>query len=172
MWVSDVRNICLWSAVIASLPLLAGCGSISDINLKDAEWFSGRRFFDARSVSIDRPALTPDRAVAADQLITADGVCPGLTPNDAQALAGSDQPAPIPSGRVGLGQPECEVARGIGSPDSVNIANEGGSRVTVLTYVRGPRPGIYRFVDGRLAGIERGAEPPLEPRVKGRKRSG
>ena len=158
----------------ALLPFLASCGSMSDINIKDAEWFSGRKLFDTRSVSLEQPPLTPDRAVSADQLITADGVCPGLAPSSAQALASSEPAIPATGGKVGLGQPECEVARGIGSPDSVSINNEGGSRVTLLTYVRGSRPGIYRFVDGRLAGIERGAEPAPEPKrpAKGKKRAG
>ena len=44
--------------------------------------------------------------------------------------------------------------------------------MTVLTYVRGPRPGIYRFADGRMTSMERGAEPEPPPRpVKGKPKS-
>lgn len=169
-----------YAAVVAlSLaPALAGCGSMSDFNLKDAQWFSGPSIINNRTYSADQGPLTPDRPVPPDQLISADGVCPGLAPTEAQALAGNDPSAPAavpPGGKVALGQPECEVARGIGTPDSVNVsAGPSGERVTVLTYMRGPRAGIYRFTSGRLASVERGAEPPPEPKrqPKGKKRAG
>lgn len=65
-----------------------------------------------------------------------------------------------PSG-VGLGMTECEVVRVAGYTDRVEIgANERGQRSVVLTYLSGERPGIYRFVGGRLAAMERVAEPP------------
>lgn len=152
-------------AVFSLAPLLAGCGSMSDFSLKDAQWFSGSSALN-RTYSVEQPPLTPERAVPPEQLVSADGACPGLAPSEAQALAGSDQPAAVPpGGKVALGQPECEVARGIGSPDSVNVsAGQSGERVAVLTYLRGPRAGIYRFVNGRLASVERGAEPPPEPK--------
>lgn len=165
------------TALLLSLsPVLAGCGSMSDLNLKDAQWFSGASAL-TRRYSVEQPPLSPERSVAADQLITADGVCPGMAASDAQALAGSDQPAAAvpPGGKVALGQPECEVARGIGAPDSVNLsANEGGERVAVLTYLRGPRAGIYRFTAGRLSSVERGVEQAPEPKrqPKAKKRTG
>lgn len=167
-----MMSLRLVSLALLVAPVLTGCGSVSDFNLKDQEWFSRPKVF--RSLSIEQPPLTPDRGVPQDQLIAADGSCPGLGPSDAQALAG-DQPAAIPAGRVALGLPECDVARGIGVPDSVNVsANEAGERVAVLTYLRGQRPGIYRFVGGRLASVERGAEPAPEPKraAKGKKRAG
>ncbi|OQW54028.1 MAG: hypothetical protein A4S14_00875 [Proteobacteria bacterium SG_bin9] len=160
------------TVVLLSLgPVLAGCGSMSDFSLKDAQWFSGASAL-TRTYSVEQPPLSPEKPVPADQLISADGACPGLGPSpDAQALAGSDQPAALPpGGKVALGQPECEVARGIGSPDSVNVsAGPNGERVTVLTYMRGPRAGIYRFTAGRLASVERGAEPPPEPKRQPKK---
>ncbi len=65
-----------------------------------------------------------------------------------------------PSG-VGLGMTECEVVRIAGTTDRVEIgANERGQRSVVLTYPGGERPGIYRFVGGRLSAMERVAEPP------------
>jgi hypothetical protein len=64
-----------------------------------------------------------------------------------------------PSG-VALGMTECEVVRIAGYTDRVEInANERGRRSVVLTYLSGERPGIYRFVGGRLTAMERVAEP-------------
>ena len=61
---------------------------------------------------------------------------------------------------MALGHTECDVVRGIGAPDSVNLSNNArGDRVAVVTYSRGQRAGIYTFTAGRLTSIERGAEP-------------
>ena len=59
-------------------PVLAGCGGASDLLSKDADWFSrsGRVFI--RNVSIETPPLTPTKAVTADDLVSADGGCPGM----------------------------------------------------------------------------------------------
>jgi hypothetical protein len=161
------------AAALLFAPMLAGCGSMSDFSMKDAQWFSGASAL-TRTYSVEQPPLSPEKPVPPEQLVSADGACPGLAPSEAQALAGSDQPSAAvpPGGKVALGQPECEVARGIGMPDSVNVsAGQGGERVAVLTYLRGPRAGIYRFVAGRLASVERAAEPPPEPKrqPKGKK---
>ena len=58
---------------------------------------------------------------------------------------------------------ECEVVRVAGYTDRVEIGgNERGQRTVTLTYLSGDRPGIYRFVGGRLASMERVAEPPQQ----------
>ena len=58
---------------------------------------------------------------------------------------------------MALGHTECDVVRGIGAPDSVNLSNNPrGDRVAVVTYSRGQRAGIYTFTAGRLTSIERG----------------
>jgi len=55
---------------------------------------------------------------------------------------------------------ECQVVQVAGYTDRVEIgANERGQRAVTLTYLSGDRPGIYRFVGGRLASMERVAEP-------------
>ena len=65
-----------------------------------------------------------------------------------------------PSG-IALQMTECDVVRVAGYTDRVDIgANERGQRSVTLTYLNGVRPGIYRFVGGRLASMERVAEPP------------
>ncbi len=160
-------------------PLMTGCGSTSDmfssdLLSRDAEWFSrpGRVF--TRNISIETPPLSPDKPVTPDDLITADGVCPGMappvSPADANALSDtSTAAAPAPASRPGvvaLGHTECDVARGAGAPDSVSISNNArGDRVALMTYSRGPRAGIYTFTAGRLTSIERGPEPVAQPKV-------
>ena len=76
-------------------------------------------------------------------------------------------------GTVALGHTECDVVRGIGAPDNVNLSNNPrGDRVAVVTYSRGPRAGIYTFTAGRLTSIERGAEPvPRSPPSRRRRRN-
>ena len=155
---------------------MAGCGSTadifsSDLLSKDAQWFSrsGRLFI--KNVSIETPPLTPDRAVAAEDLISADGLCSGVTPRggpaDANALTdGAAGAPPQPAGTVALGHTECDVARGVGAPDNVGLSNNGrGDRVAVITYSRGPRSGIYTFTAGRLTSVERAPEPVGQPRI-------
>jgi hypothetical protein len=150
-------------------PALAGCSGASDLMSKDADWFSrtGRVFI--RNVSIETPPLSPDKAVTPDELVAADGGCPGMAPagGGANALADGAAGAPAPSttGTVALGHTECDVVRGIGAPDNVNFSSNGrGDRVAVINYSRGQRAGIYTFTAGRLTSIERGAEPVAQPR--------
>jgi hypothetical protein len=155
--------------LLALAPLVAGCSGGSDLLSRDAEWFSrsGRLFI--RNVSIDAPPLTPDQPVRPDDLVSADGACPGMAPPgaDAQALTNNGAGAPPgPGGTVALGHTECDVVRGIGAPDSVNLSQApGGGRVAVVTWSRGARAGIYTFSGGRLTSIERGPEPVEPPRA-------
>jgi hypothetical protein len=153
---------------------MAGCSSTasllqSDLLSKDADWFSrtGRVF--VRNVSIETPPLSPDKPVGPDDLVSADGGCRGMAPPpgaaDANALAASGPP-PSTSGTVALGHTECDVVRGIGAPDNVNLSNNArGDRVTVINYSHGQRAGIYTFTAGRLTSIERGPEPVAQPKV-------
>jgi hypothetical protein len=158
-------------------PVFAGCSSTSDffssdLLSKDAEWFSrsGRLFI--KNVSIEAPPLTPDRPVTSEDLVSADGACPGMTPPgapaDANASTGSTAagPAPSTSGTVALGHTECDVVRGIGVPDNVNLSsNPRGDRMAMISYSRGQRAGIYTFTSGRLTSIERGPEPVEQPKA-------
>ena len=64
---------------------------------------------------------------------------------------------------------ECEVIGAMGRPGDIqSSANERGERMVTMTYMMPERP-IYRFVGGRLATIERGAEPPPPEPVKKKK---
>jgi hypothetical protein len=162
-------------ALLLFAPVIAGCSGGSDLLSKDAEWFSrpGRLFI--RNISIETPPLTPDKPVSAEDLVSADGICPGMAPPggpaDANAstdgaAAGARPPAPSTSGAVALGHTECDVVRGIGPPDSVNLSNNPrGDRVAVINYSKGQRAGIYTFTSGRLSSIERGPEPVVQPKA-------
>jgi len=136
---------------------------------KDAEWFQrpGRLF--TRSIQIDAPPLTPDRALTAEDLVSAGGACPGMAPSGApaDANASSNAPAAAPGtgGTVALGHTECDVVRGIGAPDSVNLSGNGGDRVATVTWLHGPRAGIYTFTGGRLSAIERAPDSGPGPGV-------
>jgi hypothetical protein len=167
--------------LLLAAPLLAGCSGVggdafsTDLLSKDADWFSkpGRVFI--KNVSIETPPLSPDKPVGPQDLITADGACPGMPAPGANALADGTAGAPTQSGVVALGHTECDVARGAGAPDNVNISNNPrGDRVAVLTYSRGPRAGIYTFTGGRLTMVEGSPVPdaPAKPvRGKPKKRA-
>lgn len=154
-------------------PMAAGCGATTsdifstDLLSKDAEWFSrsGRLFI--KNVSIETPPLTPDKPVTAGDLVSAEGACPGMASAGVASNANaSSEGAAVPTttGGVALGHTECDVVRGIGAPESVNISNNArGDRVAVINWSRGQRAGIYTFTAGRLTSIERGAEPAVEP---------
>jgi hypothetical protein len=153
-------------------PLVAGCSAASEYFSSDADWFtrSGRLFI--RNVSIETPPLSPDKPVTRDDLVSAEGACPGMVtsggPANANAMAEGASAAPVPStsGTVALGHTECDVVRGIGAPDNVNLSNNGrGDRVAVVNYSHGQRAGIYTFTAGRLTSIERNPEAVVEPKT-------
>jgi len=162
-------------ALLLFAPMLAGCGATtsdvfsSDLLSRDAEWFSrsGRLFI--KNVSIDTPPLTPDKPVTAEDLVSADGACPGMAAANVptNANASSDGAGvPAATGTVALGHTECDVVRGIGAPDGVNISRSPrGDRVAVINFSQGARAGIYTFTAGRLTAVERGAEPVAEPKT-------
>jgi len=166
------------AALLVLAPAIAGCSGASslmqsDLLSKDTEWFSrpGRLFI--RSVSIDAPPLTPNRPITQEDLVSADGACPGMSPPgapaDANALtdgAAGSPPPPTTTGTVALGHTECDVVRGIGAPDSVNFSNnQRGERVAVVTWLHSTRAGIYTFTAGRLTAVERAPEPPAAPKT-------
>lgn len=107
------------------------------------------------------------RPITNEDLIGTDGSCAGVVtgpdPNIPGGQAQPDVPM-IPSG-IALDMAECDVVRRAGQPEKIDFgSNERGERTVVLTYTRGPRPGIYRFAGGRLTTVERAPEPPPPPR--------
>ncbi len=159
-------------ALLALAPLLAGCSGGSDLLSRDAEWFSGPSRLFIRN--IEAPPLSPTKPVTAEDLVTAEGYCPGMAPpagSPADANAAADGTAggpvvPSTSGTVALGHTECDVVRGIGAPGSVNLSsNPRGDRVAVITYNEGQRAGIYTFTAGRLTSIERAPQAEAPPKT-------
>jgi hypothetical protein len=109
-----------------------------------------------------------DRTVSLTELVGPDGQCvpAGSEPVPAGS-AGAAGRAVAPVGGISLQMTECDVIRRAGGVEKFELgANERGERSLVLTYVRGPWPGIYRFAGGRLVSIERAPEPPAEKAQK------
>src|SRR5215475_2929339 len=154
-------------ALLAIAPLIAGCAGGGDLLSKDAEWFNKPTRLFIKNISIESPPLTPDKPVTAEDLVSAEGACPGMAPQGAPVDANASTAAPAPSGgTVALGHTECDVVRGIGAPGSVNLSNDaGGRRVAVVTWQTGPRAGIYTFTSGRLSSIEGNPEPQPTPKA-------
>src|SRR3979411_588960 len=92
-------------ALLLFAPVIAGCSSTSDIFSsdllsKDAEWFSRSGSLFIRNVSIETPPLTPNKPVTSEDLVSADGLCPGMAPPsgpaDANALTDGAAAPPTP----------------------------------------------------------------------------
>jgi hypothetical protein len=142
----------LASASVSVLAVLvSACSSTPTVQdlLPQAPKFEFRTLPPARNI----------RALGAPSLIGPDGSC-----------VGPAQQAEFSGGGVALDMSECDVVQRAGPPANIDIStNARGQRSTVLTYLGGERPGIYRFVAGRLSSIERGPEPPApEPPAKKR----
>jgi hypothetical protein len=156
--------------LLALAPIMAACSSSSDIFSRDADWFQRAGRLSISNVSISAPPLNPTSPVAAQDLVSAEGYCAGMpqpgAPDGAQALADGPGGAPAPTGgSVALGHTECDVVRGIGAPENVNLSsNPRGERQAVITWLHGPRAGIYTFTGGRLSSID--AAPQQDAPVK------
>jgi hypothetical protein len=103
------------------------------------------------------------RPVTAADLVDSQGQCSSSPDQQAAAAASPGFGAPASAlGGVALQMTECEVVRRAGPVEKVDF-EDGSERMVVLTYLRGPAPGIYRFRGGRLASIERAPAPPPAP---------
>jgi hypothetical protein len=142
-------------AVVIALAV-AGCGSsplsdLSSANLLPRVDQLARPDWLTYSGGNEQFSLRP---VTAADLVSADGQC--------AAEGATSDAGPDGSGAgIALQMTECDVVRRAGTPQQIQIgADERGDRSVVATYVRGPRPGIYRFAAGRLTSIERAPEAP------------
>jgi hypothetical protein len=156
-------------AVLAVAAALGGCS-----NVDTSAWFSKPLDMFGRKGGYTYSALdssTDLRPVTANDFMDANGACPHASP--------SPQPAPASApegdggaalgGGVAIGMTECEVVARAGQPSAVNLGrNPNGDRTAIVTYNGGPRPGIYRFIGGRLAEMDRVEEqtPPPEASKK------
>lgn len=107
-------------------------------------------FVPTNANAFNQASVNTRRPVTAADLVDAQGAC---------ASAGGEA-----GGGVGLDMTECQVVAALGAPQAVDISrNERGDRVATMTFASGERAGVYRFVSGRLASVERAAgaaEPP------------
>jgi hypothetical protein len=158
-----LKGIPLHMTVAALALAVAGCSSDLSLNnltlvpkpetmMRKPDWAAispGKTDFSLRPVT---PA----------DLVNADGVCAAATEQAAgfAEAAGSGPGA----GGIALQMTECDVVRRAGAVEKIDVsADERGDRAVVLTYLRGPSAGVYRFVGGRLVSIERAPGPPPAP---------
>ncbi len=110
-----------------------------------------------------------ERPITANDLVDANGSCPALAVQSASAnpgsnAAGSPDAGSLLGGGIAIGMSECDVIARVGQPTAVNLGrNPNGDRTAVITFKGGARPGIYRFVAGRLTEMDRVEEPPPPP---------
>ena len=144
-------------ATVAMLAAVGGCGSFSDVgsvgsvnllpqvsNLSRPDWltYSGAK---------DEFSLRP---VTAADLVSAEGQCAMATAEARRPIPVAPTEPTVPGG-IALQMTECDVVRRAGAPEQLQVgADERGDRAVVITYVRGPRPGIYRF-SARTADVDR-----------------
>jgi hypothetical protein len=114
------------------------------------------------------------RPVIPTDLVSPDGQCAApATAAPATSDVGAGGPiegAPLVAGGIALQMTECDVVLRAGPPEQMDLGtNERGDRAVVITYIRGNRPGVYRFAGGRLYSIERPpGPPPAESKQKGK----
>jgi hypothetical protein len=135
---------------------LGACSSLPDADTFRA--FDTTTMFRPYSVTSfrDKP-LAP---ITATDLVDSEGRCAGVAaPTDGSAEAPLNESG-VPAGpsSIALEMTECEVVRRIGAPERVDLGGKTITHISTLTYSGGSRPGIYRFVGGRLRSMERGAE--------------
>ena len=162
------------AALLAASALAACTSSVPDFT--QFKLPQPRNFLPSNSGTYVPPSsAVAFKPVSPADLVDAQGMCAAPAPAaqatdgavSAPAAQGSDAAAPAPAAPpaapsgVGLNMTECDVVRALGSPQSVNIANnERGDRKVVMVYAGNERAGTYEFVSGRLTSLERGPEPP------------
>ncbi len=117
------------------------------------------------------------RSVTANDLVGQEGQCARPTTAAAAPAAdgggGAPDDVPLVAGGIALQMTECDVVWRVGRPEQLDFGtNERGERTVVMTYLRGNRPGVYRFAGGRLVSIERPPGPPpteRQPKAKAKK---
>ena len=146
------RRVLVTGVAIALASGVAACGSVQNMVPDPANFrLPDRSVFLPTNSSAYTRSVSVDAPVGPADFVDGEGLCAAPAASDA---------ASTPRG-VSLEMTECEVARALGKPQSVEVTPQAdGQRRTILTYATGERAGIYQFVGGRLKGIERGNEPP------------
>jgi hypothetical protein len=161
----------------ATFSLLLGGLTLGACALPDTDSFRApdmSSFFTARSVTNYKEKPLPP--VGPDDLVDGNGRCTGaMVPATSDAGEGSvslpQAGVPMIPSAIALDMSECDVVKRAGFPERTEISsNEAGERTATLTYINGPKPGIYTFRAGRLLSMERGPEPaPVKPAKKNTK---
>jgi hypothetical protein len=155
-----MRHVSVLRVIRAAVPVLAvaigACSYLPDP--REVKLPRVSTFIPTNSNEFNRASVNTMRPVTSADLVDGQGLCPGVAP------AASDSDAAVvdrPIRGVSLDMTECEVATALGPPQGLEAGGSpGGVRTVIMTYTAGDRPGIYRFVGGRLASVERGNEPP------------
>src|SRR5262245_47898885 len=135
---------CILATAAPALAALTACSGVSISNPEDI--LPNTPKFEFKTL----PPARPIRPLGAPSLINPDGSCSAPITDPEFA-----------SGGIALDMSECDVVQRAGAPDNIEMnPSPRGDRSVVLTYTKGDRPGIYRFVSGRLISMERVAEPP------------
>ncbi len=155
---------------------LSGCANV-DVG-SSGSWFSKPMDVFGRSGGYTFSELQEsrtERPITANDLVDGNGGCaPPPAPAPSQSASANspasppvspDAPSLLGEG-VSLGMSECDVVYRAGQPTAVQIGKgPNGDRTAVLSFKSGPRPGIYRFLRGRLMEMDRGAEPAPAPKA-------
>ncbi len=162
------------AVALALAGALAGCADLENGWFsKPVNWFgTGNLGYTYSQLGETRQ----ERRITADEVVDANGACPRFASPAAAAPVNPDgSPAALPlGGGVGIGMSECEVVSRLGAPTGVDLGrNPNGDRTAVLTFQNGPRPGIYRFVGGKLTEMDRVAQaaPPPAPEKPAKKKA-
>jgi len=156
-----LRALGRWAAVASVAYAASACASVQNIMPSWSEFHlpDSKTFVPTQMSAYSRP-ITPTTAVGPTDLVDGQGLCAGV----ASAVGPDGAPVAVVPRGVVLEMTECEAARALGQPQQAEINMEPtGARTAVLTYTVGERAGIYRFANGRLSSIDRGAEPPPPP---------
>ena len=146
-------------AVAAMAATLSGCGNSFDTSgwfSKPLDLFGSRGGYTYSQLG----EVKKERPITANDLVDANGACPSYVPAAQAAPDASPDGAPDAtarlSGGIAIGMSECDVVSRVGPPSAVNVSSTPrGDRTAVLTFAGGPRPGVYRFVAGRLKEMDR-----------------
>jgi hypothetical protein len=144
------------SAALVTLAMavtLAGCGGMNFDTT--GSWFSRPLDVFGRNAGYTYSQLDQskqERPITANDLVDANGACPTAAAPDSLG------------GGIAIGMSECDVVARVGPPSAVDLGrNPNGDRTAILTYQSGVRPGVYRFVAGRLKEMDRVEVPPPPP---------
>ena len=158
------------AANIVLLPIalaLGACGALPDLNTFRPP--DSSTFFRPLSVTNVKDKTLPP--VTAEDLVDANGRCagafaavPAVSDDRSSGRSGASLPEagePAIAGPIALEMTECDVVKRAGLADKVEIGgSERNERTVALSYIQGPRPGLYHFAEGRLKSMERAPEPP------------